>query len=176
MAVENGAISLREELQITLKRLAPNIQIVNEFECQAQNEQASLPHLIILLTAGFLKPDGTCVDPIAEKTILSRMGRKSSAAPNSAGSFDGQALMKADVVFVYSHEYGWDFPTFYALPETEVKAAIAGHEAICYRPLSPSARAYEHDAMVMEVIRRLRPVGCNNDGARLLRRIHSDSM
>ena len=110
-----------------------------------------VPHLVVLLTGGVLGPDGECPDPALRSAIL--LGRAASSA-----------------VFVYSEELGWDFAAFNALPETAVKAAIASHEALCYRPLA--AHAWEHEAMALEVITRLRPTGCTTDGVRL-RRIRS---
>ena len=37
--------------------------------------------------------------------------------------------------------------------------AIAGSEALKWRPPSPATKRYEHDALVLEVLKRLRVVG-----------------
>ena len=58
-------------------------------------------------------------------------------------------------VFVYSTDHGWDFGAFYKSPESKVKACVASHEALVYRPRA--GLAYEHKAMALELLRRMRP-------------------
>ena len=53
------------------------------------------------------------------------------------------------------HLLGWDFNAFYMSDETAVKASIAEHEALKFRPKSPASVAYEHVAMCHEIIRRM---------------------
>ena len=56
-------------------------------------------------------------------------------------------------VFVYDET--WDFGAFYDSPETKVKATIASHEALVWRP--SGKRRYEHRAMALELFRRMHP-------------------
>lgn len=50
----------------------------------------------------------------------------------------------------------WDFGAFYSLPDSNCKAAIANSEALKYRPPIPPHHAYQHTALVAEVLRRMR--------------------
>ena len=60
---------------------------------------------------------------------------------------EAAALAKhaSEIVFVYTE--GWDFNAFYMSDETAVKASIAEHEALKFRPKSPASVAYVGDGL-----------------------------
>ena len=64
------------------------------------------------------------------------------------------------VVFLYVEPVdgdaeAWDFGAFYKLPESSVTTLIAGHEALKWRAPG-GALAYEHDALILELLKRMR--------------------
>ena len=89
-------------------------------------------HVLVLLTGGLLLP-GSAFEAELRET-----------------------LERKAVVFVYSMEHGWDFDVKRkpdGTPQNELKAAIASHEALMFR--SKTQRKHVHEAMVLEILRRM---------------------
>ena len=130
---EAGAstMELRQDMNNELKQTLAqcNVEIVDDVE--------EATHALVVLTVGLLR-DGsllmTQLDDIVNK------------------------LSPSEIVYTYSMDAGWDFGAFYGRPASKLKASIAEHEALVYRP-NDLARGYEHTSMVSEILRRLRPKG-----------------
>ena len=63
-----------------------------------------------------------------------------------------QHLHPSKVVYVYSRDTGWEFGAFYQQDDSSFKTSVGGHEALVLRALE-----YEKEAMMKEILRRLRP-------------------
>ena len=63
---------------------------------------------------------------------------------------------KNPFIFVHSMELGWDFDGAERRGADKlIDAALNAHESMAYRPPEPPEMAYEHDAMVDEMLDRL---------------------
>ena len=130
---EAGAstMELRQDMNNELKQTLAqcNVEIVDDVE--------EATHALVVLTGGLLR-DGSSL-----MTQLDSIVNK---------------LAPSEIVYTYSMDAGWDFGAFYGRPASKLKASIAEHEALVYRP-NDLARGYEHTSMVSEILRRLRPKG-----------------
>jgi hypothetical protein len=120
--------TMYSELQSTLMQCGGNVELVDNAK--------DATHALVVLTGGLLR-EGSPL--FAQLNIVVNL------------------LPASNIVYTYSMDAGWDFGAFYGRPESTLKSSIAEHEALVYRPVSPSSRSYEHTAMVSEMLRRLRP-------------------
>ena len=104
----------------------------------------SAEHVLMLLTKG-------CVDAGAPSTALLEEAAKANKT----------------VTFLYvtsQQDEAWDFDEFYALHNDEFTHSdatdtVAAHEALKYRDADPESVRYEHDAMIFEILKRMRVTG-----------------
>ena len=132
---EAGAstMELRQDMNNELKQTLAqcNVEIVDNVE--------EATHALVVLTGGLLRDGSSLMEQLDD--IVNK-------------------LAPSEIVYTYSMDAGWDFGAFYGRPASKLKASIAEHEALVYRP-NDLARGYEHTSMVSEILRRLRPKGCS---------------
>lgn len=86
------------------------------------------------------------------------------AGTRSAQLLEEAVLLDKTLTFLYvnsteASDEAWDFGAFYALHELRpsvATAAVSVHEALKYRETTPASIRYEHDAMTLEVLKRMR--------------------
>ena len=140
------SMQIEAELRSTMLGLCPRLSWswthANSAEQKGQLETAS--HVLVLLdrvSNGVLKPGS-----------LSRAELERAVAKEE---LDG------NIVFLYleptaGQAGGWDFGAFYKLPPSDLKASIAAQEGLKYRFRSPISMRYEHDALAVEILGRMR--------------------
>ena len=121
--------TLVADLESGLTRLSPTTEI--------SADDGSASHIIVLLTGGTLDEGTPCAAEVARVVVQ----------------------QERPVLYVYSTAHGWDFGAFYARPDGPVKAAIGSHEAQVFRPAEAGTAdgGYEFEAMVLELLRKMRP-------------------
>jgi hypothetical protein len=132
------ARQVERNLVATVARLAPVVRWSDD------GVSDTVTHVIVLLSKGVLDQGSASIELLKDAT---RSG--------------------LDIAFLYiepgpdvgpdggSGGDAWDFGEMYQLPESDVKAVIAGHEALKWRD-ADGALAYEHDALILEVLKRMR--------------------
>lgn len=101
-------------------------------------------HFVVLLTDGALVEGSECVRQLA---------RVSASGARCVYLYfpSGDSFFNFSDFNARSAEGSSDFAI--------AARAIAGSEALKWRPPSPATKRYEHDALVLEVLKRLRVVG-----------------
>jgi len=61
---------------------------------------------------------------------------------------------KKNIIYMYVKDE-WDFGLFYSSSNSIIKTSISCHEALVYRPLFPEIMAYEHNSLVVELLKRM---------------------
>ena len=61
---------------------------------------------------------------------------------------------KKNIIYMYVKDE-WDFGLFYSSSNSIIKTSISSHEALVYRPLYPEIMAYEHNSLVVELLKRM---------------------
>jgi serine/threonine protein kinase/predicted esterase len=59
-----------------------------------------------------------------------------------------------NIIYMYVKDE-WDFGLFYSSSNSIIKTSISSHEALVYRPLYPEIMAYEHNSLVVELLKRM---------------------
>lgn len=122
------AEQLVTQLGRSLTALSPRVHIAPSLEAAS--------HVLFLLTEGVMSQSQHHQPSATEQELLRVFA------------------LQRPTVFAYSTVHGWDFDQFYKCHESEAKTTIASHEALAIRPLD--RLAYEHHAMLLELLRRMR--------------------
>ena len=137
------------ERQIFIFALETDYTVAVMDECKASIDAATMStiwvddidhanHILMLLSKG-------CVD----------------AGTQSAELLEKAATLDKSITFLYvtrKEDEAWDFGEFYALHEREQSVAtdsVSAHEALKYRDKASEAMHYEHDAMILELLKRM---------------------
>ena len=84
------------------------------------------------------------------------------AGTSSAALLEEAADAGKTITFLYitsKKEEMWDFGEFYALharAQSKATEIVSSHEALKYRDAAPETMHYEHDAMILEILKRMR--------------------
>ena len=95
------------------------------------DDVAEATHAIVVLTGGTL---ASCEDEL-------RLGAQNKSCM---------------MLYIYSEKHGWNFSEVYSGEQCIVKKSISGHEAQTCRDREHKNEQYEFDAMILELMRRMR--------------------
>ena len=123
------ARAVQRELAASLSAVAPNL------EWCVDGRGAT--HAIVLLSNGLLDESCACAALLNDVVAATCRSVFLYLDPDAEGE-----------------EEGWDFSA--TLPESDASAAIARHEALRWRGAMPELMRYEHDALVLELLKRMK--------------------
>ena len=136
-----AGVRMRSELIASMQSQSPLLTV---FDPPAPPSSALPTHAVVMLTDGVLEE--------RSEEISAMM----AAVPGKAISYvylePGTSGVKG--------ESCWDFGKFYGggASKTEVGVSISSHEGLKYRFVDPPLMKYEHDALVTELLVRMKPV------------------
>eukprot|EP01047_Picozoa_sp_COSAG01_P009929 COSAG01_NODE_415_length_17322_cov_14.785926_6_plen_1282_part_00 len=127
-------------------------------EDELRTELSSLPLSTLMKrasTAGVEAPD---VDVALDTPDISAsLVELMIGCRNKAEVLESAILRRTgNLICVFIPELGWSFDDFYSSPESPLKSAIADHELLEYKTNQDTQLSYEHTAMAMEILRRMR--------------------
>ena len=126
-------IAVMDECKASIDKFAPRTKWVDTAEMSSAN------HVLMVLSRG-------CVD----------------ADTRSAALLEEAVDAGKTITFLYlnsNEEEEWNFGAFYDLHAkmpSKATEAVCAHEALKYRDSNPARIHYEHDAMILEILKRMR--------------------
>ena len=136
------ATRIAREVIASLSDVSPRLTWTSEVAGNvyaSSSARGAATHALVLLSKNVLDAGSASLALISEATALGLSTVYLYIEPGAEGEGEG-----------------WDFGAFYQRPPSDIKAAIARNEALKFRFATPATLRYEHDALMLELLRRMR--------------------